>query len=596
MLKWILGFCLILSTPLYCSGNKTKSGMSQDALKASMCDDLDIIKNAFEVRYAPAEWKKSYVKWDLEEQINIAKAKIHSKTNIKVSNYQQILKEFINGTQDHHVGIIFYSTAAAFLPFSIQGAEGRYFISSIEDSVTGKLFVGDEIITFNGKPIQQVIDELRKQEFGDRDILTDQCLTEMMFSVRIGQVGHVIPEGPVTISVIQKGQTKPTVLNLKWLNLPEKISDGPFHNSSQSFYQSLASIIKALLENKKPNPLDYAHLNKPMQWHGYSAYCEAYERKKEYEANAEDEAVPFWDTPLMGNKNGILPNLGKPTWEAPDYYVFRAYTFKTASNKVIGYIRIPSYQFDENAPKQFSLLVNLFNKTTDALVIDQLHNPGGSSLYTYALASMLSPKPLEVPSHRISITQEDVADALKMVADLKELEGKDIPEGAMDLHGFPISASYVSGLLGHSRFVISEWNAGRFLTQPTYLNGIKTIKPHFQGAYSKPIVVLVNSLDFSGGDFFPAILQDNKRATIFGSRTAGAGGFVLTFSPPNRFGVAMYALTGSIAERLDHNPIENLGVTPDVNYEVTADDLQNGYRGYIKAVNDAVETLIKNKK
>jgi C-terminal processing protease CtpA/Prc len=108
--------------------------------------------------------------------------------------------------------------------------------------------------------------------------------------------------------------------------------------------------------------------------------------------------------------------------------------------------------------------------------------------------------------------------------------------------------------------------------------------------------MLINELDFSGGDFCPAILQDNKRAVLFGSRTSGAGGFVTTSTFPNENGIMQFSYTGSLAERPDSLlKIENLGVLPDIAYKLTVEDLQNGYQGYISAINEAIENLFENK-
>src|SRR5262249_50067569 len=45
-------------------------------------------------------------------------------------------------------------------------------------------------------------------------------------------------------------------------------------------------------------------------------------------------------------------------------------------------------------------------------------------------------------------------------------------------------------------------------------------------AYSKPMMVLVDEMSASGGDYFPATIQDNARGPLFGFRTMGAGGNV----------------------------------------------------------------------
>ena len=112
--------------------------------------------------------------------------------------------------------------------------------------------------------------------------------------------------------------------------------------------------------------------------------------------------------------------------------------------------------------------------------------------------------------------------------------------------------------------------------------------------YTKPILVLVNRLDFSG-DFFPAILQDNKRALIMGSPTAGAGGYVNKVVFPNMNGISYFSYTVSMAERKNSQPIENLGVAPDIYYEITENDLASRYEEYSEAILKVVDTMVESK-
>jgi hypothetical protein len=247
----------------------------------------------------------------------------------------------------------------------------------------------------------------------------------------------------------------------------------------------------------------------------------------------------------------------------------------------------------KKAVDEFSAVIGRFQAVTDSMVIDQVNNPGGSVLYLYALASMLTDQPLKTPLHHIAINPGDVHEALDMIESLKGVTDN---EGAAkvlknaDLDGYPASYEMAQFSLNYSHFIVDEWNAGRTLTNPYYLGGVNQINPA-SVHYSKPILLLINHLDFSGGDFFPTILQDNKRVTILGTRTAGAGGYVLDYKIANDAGVDGFRCTESIAERVDGNPIENLGVTPDIVYEMTAEDYTGNYAPYTKAVKDAVSQL-----
>ena len=260
----------------------------------------------------------------------------------------------------------------------------------------------------------------------------------------------------------------------------------------------------------------------------------------------------------------------------------------------IGYVRIPSYNGRALSEKAlyFQDLLNVYQTQTDMLIIDQIHNPGGSVFHMYALASMLSDRPLKTPLHQKTLSVEMIREAQKGIPYLENIRSDHQAHMSFrtdSLDGYPVNMELIKSFLTNYRNEISQWAQSKFLTDPHALK-LETLLPHPGGTYTKPIIVLVDELDFSGGDFFPAILQDNGRATIFGQTTAGAGGYVsVTSLGQNRFGVASLAYTGSIAKRVDGRPIESLGVTPDIPYSLTPDDYRNNFRGYKKALLKAID-------
>ena len=245
----------------------------------------------------------------------------------------------------------------------------------------------------------------------------------------------------------------------------------------------------------------------------------------------------------------------------------------------------------EKLAKQFGEIIKVFEEQSDVLLIDQLNNPGGSAPYVYGLLSMLTDQPLEVPLHRLKLTQEDVCEAGTLIADLESTDDlkdwTDIFGETFD--GLPLSETFRKGFIDACYFIIDQWNQGKLFTDFHPLYGLETVEPNPEVHYTKQIVVLINSLDFSGGDFFPAIMQDNKRAILLGTRTAGAGGCVDIVSFRNLSGIEEVSVTASFALRPNREPIENLGVTPDIVYNLSVIDLQEGYREYKKRILEELE-------
>lgn len=559
-------------------------GKTQIDLQEKMLRELDILKNTFDVKYAPAEWKKSYSGWDLEEQITRAKVKVLASKNISIKDFQQIVKTFFNSTRDYHVGAYFFSTESAFLPFRVQSVNNKYFVIWV-DSEAGSLplMVGDEVIQFDNKPIHDVVMSIKERELGNEGSLTDQALAEYFLTARGGVLGHQVPSGIVSISYKHPNTHQINTCDLQWAYTPEEIHHTPFQ----------LSLSMRQPEVNAPSTPSYNFFHKPMIAACYEPMHEAFQKSRQHEMDADGAE-------LLGGKKSLIPPLGKILWENSPEKGFHAYLYETNSGHTVGYIRIASFMKRASDAKEFADLINFFESQSDALVIDQLNNPGGDMFYMYALASMLATSPLKVPKQRITITQEDLYYAISSLKDL-EREGLDNISNASahleiedTISGYPVTREFIKGLIEHFRHIVNEWNAGQTFTRSANFFGISQLIAHPWANYSKPILLLVNQLDISCGDFFPAILQDNNRATIFGTRTAGAGGAVIMHSYPNRFGIAGYSFTMTIAERLNLNPIENLGIIPDIECAMTEEDLQFGYKDYVASVEKAVNQLLVN--
>lgn len=586
-----LMFVIAPFTMAFASGNKATK---QELIKSKMIEDLDIIKNVFEVRYAPADWKKKFAGWDLEEQINIAKSKVLAADVISVPEYQRIVKQFFGTTRDYHVDVLFYSTAISLLPFRVQSAEGRYFVAWVSPNLSSypycPLAVGDEIIEFDGMPIKDAIALVQANELGNPESATDKAMAEWFLTTRIGTLGHKIPSGNFGVVVKHKNYSYTHKYTLTWTNMPEEISSGPFNATrAMSVSKAVKNNVAGASESQLFNQPFFC---KKMVAPTYEALCDL----SKAISKMEDSADSTNDPQYIGNKAGPLPNLAKPIWEATPDSPFRAYIYKNAAKKTIGYVRIPSYEDTPEAAEKFAQLMKKFDLETDMLVIDQLDNPGGIVFYMYGIASMLTNKPLKMHTQRVTITQEDIFSANMTLKSLYKDKNSNayIPPGS-NIFGYPITWELYDSFIQHFNFLIAEWNLGHNFTSPAYFYGIENIKPNPNGRYSKPILFLVNSIDMSCADFLPAILQDNKRASIMGSTTAGAGGFILSHTYPNLLGIMKFTFTGSILERFDKKPIENLGVTPDIKYNLTVNDLQNNYVDYVKAINNEVDNLLKKK-
>lgn len=559
---------------------------SSDSDKKNMIDELKFIKSTFEYAYAPKEWKNECFGWNLNQTFQKAKEKILSKENISLKDYHLIVKEFFRSTKDYHVNVEFFSTEEACLPIEIKYANEKYFIAYVDrkklNIISYPIFIGDEILTFDGKAIGDIVSEIQMEEFGTTGPGTDHELSLMILTNRMGTLGQSIPSGPITIKLNQHAGVKS--YQMIWSYKPEEVLCKTYNSTNMTNFLEK----KKVIDIAKPWMTPFFQKDKLEK----SLLKYADSKDKLYFSDDEEDEQSV-NPHEMGVIKNFMPTLGKVWWENKGFY--HAYIFETDDHKLVGYLRIPHYADMDFLGHSFSELIfipelkkilKLFEERTDALVIDQMNNPGGSVFFLYAIASLLTDQPLVTPKHRMSISFSDIQDASYCIPILSKITSDEEAKLTLnEMFGSLFSCNDVNYqmsqfLLEYFRFIKKEWDNGKTFTDPFYILGIDHIKPDPIVNYTKPILFLINHLDFSGGDFLPAILKDNKRVKLMGTQTAGAGGYVNGMHFVSRFGVRGFSWTGSIAERVNGQPIENLGVTPDVLYEISENDLKYGYQEF----------------
>jgi hypothetical protein len=541
----------------------TASSFAATKLQKRMIRFVDSVADVYDSMYAPALWKKEFANWTLATEVAKAKEKILAK-NLSLSEYQKVVTALILSMKDFHVSVRFHATERASLPFMVRGSEGRYFIVHIDktklSSADFPFAIGDELVEMNGKSVDTIVKEL-KATLGGNSPKTDQALAEMTLTSRSASRAHTVPQGPITLTFLKNG--KKVSRQLIWEYTKETVSRNNISKTKSTDSED-NFVLMPKLEMTSQIALDFASEAKETNKFG------------------------------LGKRTSYLPSLGTKIWESDKSYHHDAYIYLNSKKELIGYVRIPKYGAGEKESLEFKETIKRLQRTTDKLVIDQLNNPGGSVFYLYSLVSMLTDKPVAAPKHYMSINQKMVLDAQKSHRDLSKIQNiEELKKaiGSNTISGYPVSMTFLEFMKSYYQFITDEWNKGKTLTSPYHLYGVDKINPHPEVNYTKPILLLVNELDFSGGDFFPAIMQDNKRATIMGVRTSGAGGYVIGVEIPNQLGVNSFRYTGSLADRVDHTPIENLGVTPEIEYSLTPADFQKGFKPFKTKVQETINSL-----
>lgn len=535
--------------------------------KEQRVSDAQMIIGFFERGYAPREWKEELTGKKFEDRsLEFLKSAGEDISDVEFYN---IIARFVYGFHDAHTTVTFPSSAVISLPIGMEYIDGHVVVTYVDDKsedAKDAIKTGDEIISFGGKPVLEAVKELLPN-VGAGNHESELKDATSLLSYRPQRLIPILPrEDSLTIGIRSNKTGKESVVTLTW----------------------------------KKEGYEFAELNDPG-----------------VDLNPKSRMITNSDTTNVTEKPDILQQLRIRQWPLARYmqhsftgnplpffplgatFIERKkepyYTgIFVEGEKKIGFIRIQGYAVPRDlAFEELEEEISYLEKNTDALILDQTKNTGGAWCFTMGIASFFFDKPFKETSDQWRANRD-------LLSRLENLE----KDGEMDDNDKKILKQLIGNLRGAMK-------TGKLLTDPMPICAFDgNIEPYKnkdgeQITYTKPVLIIVDELAVSGGDYFPALMQDTGRAVIFGAPTMGGGGTIETVTTAVGYSEINISRTISLGWREPEiemmngkktHYLEGVGTIPDIEYKITMKDIKDNYKSYREAALISVMALIPSKK
>jgi hypothetical protein len=533
---------------------------AQNLTPEQRADDLKMLAALYAKQYGPYEWKRDVIGFDLYNLRPWLKRAEAVSDDIE---FLDLLVEYVASLDDAHDVVSFPFTFSASLGFTADLYGGRALIDSISRAQLPAsrypFAIGDELVSVDGIPVAEWIERLRKYSIAANPRstarnavarITTRPQSRIPWAHRIGDTAEV---------VIRHASGEERAYTIPWSKSGMPVTEGgplpsPFGRAAS---QGRAASVFEYEDSLEPWQRPLAEL---------------------LEARIDDTSLAVINPglrPVFALPRGFETRLAGNA--STDSFMTGSYT---ADGLRLGFIRIPNMSPSlgtSAALQQFDREIAWMEDNTDGLIIDVMRNPGGSVLYVENLCQRLIPYAFRSIGFELRATASDVA---SFGATLDSARRANLPD------------YIVAGYEARYNDVLSAYRENRGRTGPISLTQHSLWLEPARTVYTKPVVVLIDEFSASGGDAFPATLQDNQRALLVGMRTMGAGGNVVDRSGA-WYAEANTRVTRSLMHRRfdvatpEFPPvpyIENVGVRPDVELDyMTRDNLLQSGRPFVEA-------------
>ncbi|MFN0105957.1 MAG: S41 family peptidase [Bryobacteraceae bacterium] len=537
--------------------------LSADQKKA----DFRELADRFAKNYAPYEWKKTAVKFDA---FQIGPWLTRAGATKDDLEYYDLCVEYVSSLFDAHDYYRLPSTFTASLGFTVDIFDGKVLIDSIDTvRLPAAVFAakeGDELVSVDGKTAEEWMKQLARYALGGNMTSNRRDAAGLMVSraQAVYPYAHKIGDEAEVVFKNEAGEAK--TVKLPWRKRGTALET----MTSPAPIAMAATVNRGIDDNDPQGYLKYlenkANLLADTRWRamvrGYGVKEPVFTLPAEFEATV---GLGRTDT-VYG---GII----------------------TYQEKKIGYLRLAQFS-GAGAARQVRDALTSFKDRTDALVLDVTRNPGGSACMVEEVAGELMTEKWQVQGAEQMVKWRDIL-AIQSSLDFARLVGDAASVAILE---FDLAAYE------------KAFREGRTRTAPIPFCGTSIDKePPRAGdgaprAYAKPVLVLIDEFSTSAAEHLAALLQDNGRAKLFGKRTTGAGGAVITLST-GPYAEGQTSITWTLTNRSKNVVtteypeapyIENIGVRPDIEFEMnTAENLKAKGKVYVEAFLQAVMGLMQ---
>jgi len=535
--------------------------------------DFDQLISQVKGMYAPLQYKEKRFAFKFDEFSKKIKAQaLKSKTD---DEFYDAISTLVGKFKDGHISVSLPDHISKVgIPIFVTPVEDKVLVSTVDEELEDEgIAKGDEIISVDGvEPLKYLPLFTRYSSFANET--SDKHLIYHLFnrpsyftgSIKLddGKVLSAIPTQPKAKIVFKRVDGSSYTRDLIWRTKKSKSSTTEFIDSPVAT-NVYSSSVAEFLDTK----ISLEHFGASEPFFVNSTTISSFNFRRIF----VDES----DKLSLARFNLSPENIKKDVYAA----IYRH------ENKIILLIRQPGYSVSDipNHIKTYQVILAQNESLADVLVIDQTHNPGGDTDYLEGFTSLFAKENFR------SYTQFMNADRkwLTLIRDSYNKLDESKQQSEEGQRSLFIASAVEQAI-----------DSNKPLTDAPYsFNGKNYIRPNEDYTWTKPILVLADELAGSCGDLFPMMMKRNKRAKIFGQRTMGLGGSVEPMEALTHSRVVVKLTRGLLVDYKEdgvYSPedyIENNGVKPDYQHNITIEDFRDDYVGYVEAFSNKAIKQIK---